>query len=114
VFWVHISLARCRFFPLLIYCVLGTSGQLALGPEVITATLFGSSMESITIGFPDRIALVDEYARLLSFMVGAIVLCLGLLRLGYLDSILSHTVVSSLIFGSLFSLIFFFQNPYLS
>jgi SulP family sulfate permease len=38
-------------------------------------------------------------------MVGAIVLCLGLLRLGYLDSILSHTVVSSLIFGVAISVI---------
>ncbi len=39
----------------------------------------------------------DAVARTLSFVVGAFVLLAGVFRLGFLESVLAHTVVSGLI-----------------
>ena len=77
--------------PLIIYAVLGTSRQLAVGPvamvSLLTATAIGS-FQGLS---------VDQYivyAILLAFLVGAIQFLLGIFRLGFLVNFLSHPVVS--------------------
>ncbi|HBK71474.1 MAG TPA: sodium-independent anion transporter [Flavobacteriaceae bacterium] len=77
--------------PIIIYAILGTSRQLAVGPvamvSLLTATAIGSfgdlSVEQYVM-----------YAILLAFLVGAIQFVLGLFRLGFLVNFLSHPVVS--------------------
>ncbi len=77
--------------PILIYAILGTSRQLAVGPvamvSLLTATAIGS-FEGLSVS--DYIL----YAILLAFLVGAIQFLLGLFRLGFLVNFLSHPVVS--------------------
>ena len=77
--------------PIIIYAILGTSRQLAVGPvamvSLLTATAIGS-FEGLSTS--DYIA----YAILLAFLVGAIQFLLGLFRLGFLVNFLSHPVVS--------------------
>ncbi len=77
--------------PIIIYALLGTSRQLAVGPvamvSLLTATAIGS-FEGLSAS--DYIL----YAILLAFLVGAIQFSLGLFRLGFLVNFLSHPVVS--------------------
>ncbi len=76
--------------PLLVYALLGTSGQLAVGPVAITALLTASAVAPLAEGDPSRYAAL---AALLALLVGAIQLLLGLLRAGVLVSFLSHAVI---------------------
>jgi len=77
--------------PIIIYAILGTSRQLAVGPvamvSLLTATAIGS-FEGLSTS--DYIL----YAILLGFLVGVIQFLLGLFRLGFLVNFLSHPVVS--------------------
>ncbi len=77
--------------PLLIYALLGTSRQLAVGPvamvSLLTATAI-SSFEGITI------EQYIMYAIILAFLVGAIQFLLGIFKLGFLVNFLSHPVIS--------------------
>ncbi len=77
--------------PIIIYALLGTSRQLAVGPvamvSLLTATAIGS-FEGLSTS--DYIV----YVILLAFLVGAIQFLLGLFRLGFLVNFLSHPVVS--------------------
>ncbi len=77
--------------PIIIYALLGTSRQLAVGPvamvSLLTATAIGS-FEGLSAS--DYIL----YAILLAFLVGVIQFLLGLFRLGFLVNFLSHPVVS--------------------
>lgn len=77
--------------PLIIYAVLGTSRQLAVGPVALISLLVASGVGSIAeIGSSSFISL----AILLALMVGTIQLVLGILRLGFLVNFLSHPVIS--------------------
>lgn len=77
--------------PLLIYTLLGTSRQLAVGPvamvSLLTATAIGAFKD---ISIEEYIM----YAIVLALMVGAIQFLLGLFRLGFLVNFLSHPVIS--------------------
>jgi sulfate permease, SulP family len=77
--------------PLVVYGLLGTSGQLAFGPVAIVSLLTASTLAPLANGDPGTyIAL----AGVLAILVGALQLTLGLLRAGRLTSLLSHPVVS--------------------
>ena len=77
--------------PLLIYAVFGTSRQLAVGPVAMVSLLTATAIGAIEgLSMDEYIA----YAIILAFMVGAIQFLLGLFRLGFLVSFLSHPVVS--------------------
>lgn len=77
--------------PLMIYAVLGTSRQLAVGPVAMVSLLTASGVGAIAeIGTEAFLGL----AIALSLMVGVIQLALGLFRLGFLVNLLSHPVVS--------------------
>ena len=77
--------------PLVVYAVLGTSGQLAIGPVAIVSLLTASTLAPLAGGDPSSYVAL---AGLLAVMVGAIQIALGLLRAGRLTASLSHPVVS--------------------
>ncbi|MGH1334711.1 MAG: SulP family inorganic anion transporter [Aureispira sp.] len=77
--------------PQLMYAILGTSRQLGVGPVAMDSLLVAVTVSQFAQAESDQyIAL----AILLAFMVGAIQLLLGLLRLGFLVNFLSHPVIS--------------------
>jgi sulfate permease, SulP family len=83
--------------PLLLYAVFGTSRVLAVGPvavvSLMTATAIG---EHAVAGSPEYWAV----AITLAFLSGAMLLLMGVLRLGFLASFLSHPVISGFITAS--------------
>ncbi len=77
--------------PLVIYAVLGTSRQLAVGPVAMISLLVAAGVGAIAeIGSAAYIQL----AIALALMVGVIQLLMGVFRLGFLVNFLSHPVIS--------------------
>jgi MFS superfamily sulfate permease-like transporter len=77
--------------PPLIAAMFGSSRQLATGPVAVVSLMTAVALEPLaTAGSQGYIA----YAILLAFMVGALQLCLGVLRLGVVVNFLSHPVIS--------------------
>ena len=77
--------------PLIVYAVMGTSKQLAVGPVAMDSLLVASGLAGIAAAGTDRYI---ELALLLAFMTGAIQLTLGLMRMGFLANFLSRPVIS--------------------
>ncbi len=78
--------------PLIIYALLGTSGQLSVGPVAITSLLVFSGVGVLADpGSPRYLQLV----LLLALMVGATKLLLGGLRLGVILNFISHPVLAA-------------------
>jgi len=77
--------------PLIIYALLGTSRQLAVGPVAMVSLLISSGIGAIAeTGTTEFIAL----AILLAFMVGVIQFLMGVFRLGFLVNFLAHPVIA--------------------
>ncbi len=77
--------------PLIIYALLGTSRQLAVGPVALVSLLIGSGVGSlVSPQSPEFIS----YVILLSMMVGVILLLMSIFRLGFLVNFLSHPVLA--------------------
>ena len=77
--------------PLIIYAILGTSRQLAIGPVAMVSLLVASGVGAICeIGSAQFI----NYAILLALMIGIIQLLMGALRLGFLVNLISHPVIA--------------------
>ncbi|MEM9990926.1 MAG: sulfate permease [Bacteroidota bacterium] len=77
--------------PLVVYALLGTSRQLAVGPVAMVALLTASGLgQFATIGTEHFI----ELAISLAFLVGLIQFSMGLFRLGFLVNFLSHPVIA--------------------
>ncbi len=91
--------------PLLLYAVLGTSRQLAVGPVAIISLLVGAAVGEIAT--PETTEYV-HYAVLLALLVGVMQFLMGALRVGALVKFLSHPVVSG--FTSAASLIIGFSQ----
>lgn len=83
--------------PLLLYAVLGSSRVLAVGPvavvSLMTATAIGDLAQASSPGY-------WTLAITLAFLSGAMLLLMGLLRLGFLANFLSHPVISGFITAS--------------
>lgn len=77
--------------PVLLYAVLGTSRQLAVGPVAMVSMLVASGVGAIA---GDNPAAYLSAAVMLSLMVGGMQLLMGVARLGFLTSFLSHPVLS--------------------
>lgn len=77
--------------PLIIYALLGTSRQLAVGPvamvSLITASSIGLLAESGSTAY-------IQMAITLALLVGVIQVLLGVFKLGFLVNFLSHPVIS--------------------
>ncbi|MCB0690389.1 MAG: solute carrier family 26 protein [Saprospiraceae bacterium] len=77
--------------PLIIYAILGTSRQLAVGPVAMVALLIASGVGSLAAaGSPEYLG----YAILLALMVGVIQTSMGVFKLGFLVNFLSHPVIA--------------------
>lgn len=83
--------------PILLYALLGTSRALAVGPvaviSLLTAATLGNIAAQGTMGYAAA-------ALTLAFLSGAILLAMGLFRLGFLANFLSHPVISGFITAS--------------
>lgn len=83
--------------PIVLYAIFGTSRALAVGPvavvSLMTAAAVGQVAEAGTIGY----ALA---ALTLAFLSGAILLAMGVFRLGFLANFLSHPVIAGFITAS--------------
>ena len=83
--------------PIILYAIFGTSRALAVGPvavvSLMTAAAIGQIAETGTMGY--AIA-----ALTLAFLSGAILLIMGVFRLGFLANFLSHPVIAGFITAS--------------
>ncbi len=78
-------------FPLILYALFGSSRQLAVGPVAIMSLLVFAGVSPLAQpGSEKYVSLV----LLLSLMVGAIQLCMGMIRGGWIVNFLSHAVIS--------------------
>ncbi len=77
--------------PLLLYGLLGTSRQLAVGPVAMVALLIASGLEGLAD--PGSVEYV-QLAILLALLVGIMQLVMGLTGMGYLVNFLAHPVVA--------------------
>lgn len=83
--------------PLVAYAVFGTSRVLAVGPVAVV-----SLMTAAAIGGLGLVAVADKVAAAvtLAFLSGAILLLMGVFRLGFLANFLSHPVIAGFITAS--------------
>lgn len=77
--------------PLVVYALMGTSRQLAVGPVAMVSLLVAAGVAPLAAGDPDRYI---QLALLLALMVGALQVAMGLLRFGFLTNFLSHPVLA--------------------
>lgn len=77
--------------PLIIYAMLGTSRQLAVGPVAMVSLLVAAGVAPLAGG--DMTQYIG-LALLLSLMIGALQVGLGLIRAGFLTNFLSHPVLA--------------------
>ena len=83
--------------PLVIYAVFGTSRTLAVGPVAVASLMTAAAVGEIAArGTPEYLGA----AILLAFLSGAMLLLMGVLRLGFLANFLSHPVISGFITAS--------------
>ncbi|QHE75054.1 SulP family inorganic anion transporter [Hydrogenophaga sp. PBL-H3] len=83
--------------PLLLYAVFGTSRVLAVGPVAVVSLMTAAAIgQHAAAGTPEYWAV----AITLAFLSGALLLLMGLLRLGFLANFLSHPVISGFISAS--------------
>lgn len=92
----HIGL-YASIAPLLLYAIFGTSRVLAVGPVAVVSLMTAAAIgEHAQAGSPHYWAV----AITLAFLSGVMLLVMGLLRLGFLASFLSHPVISGFITAS--------------
>ena len=77
--------------PLMVYALLGSSRQLAVGPVAIVSLL---SLSGISKLAPTSSAEFIALAALLALLVGVIQAVLGLIGAGFITNFLSHAVIS--------------------
>ncbi len=77
--------------PMAVYALFGSSRHMSVGPVAMAALLVASGVAPLANGDPERYVTI---AVLLSALVGAIQLLLGLLRAGFLVNLLSHPVLA--------------------
>jgi len=77
--------------PLIVYALLGTSRQLAVGPVAMMSLLTVAGVSKLAEPMSEQYV---GYVLLLSLMIGAIQLLMGVLRLGFVVNFLSHPVIS--------------------
>jgi SulP family sulfate permease len=83
--------------PQLVYAVMGTSRQLAVGPAAMDSLIVASGVGALAaMGTENFIAL----AVMLAFLVGLFQFLFGLFRLGFLVNFLSRPVISGFTSGS--------------
>ncbi|MFZ4759473.1 MAG: SulP family inorganic anion transporter, partial [Burkholderiaceae bacterium] len=83
--------------PLIAYAAFGSSRVLAVGPAAVTSLMTAAAIGATAgAGLHTQVAM----AITLAFISGAMLLAMGLFRLGFLASFLSHPVISGFITAS--------------
>ena len=88
--------------PLVLYALFGTSSTLAVGPVAIISLMTASAIAGMSgadgaaLSTPEMLAA----ALLLAFLSGAMLIAMGLLRLGVLVNFISHPVISGFMTAS--------------
>ena len=77
--------------PLALYALLGSSRHLAVGPVAMVSLLVASGVGALAGAGTAEYAI---YAVILAAMVGVMQLAMGVFRLGFLVTLLSHPVIS--------------------
>jgi len=83
--------------PIIAYAVFGTSKALAVGPVAVISLMTLTAAGKVA---PAGSAEFIAAALILAFLSGAILIAMGVLRLGFLANLLSHPVVSGFITAS--------------
>lgn len=79
------------WIPLVIYAVMGSCKQLAIGPEALLAVLLGSLLDKYDEADAIRIA------HLMALVVGVISLIFGSVRFGFMHNVISRWVLAGFI-----------------
>eukprot|EP01120_Amphizonella_sp_Union-15-10_P010865 TRINITY_DN4503_c0_g1_i1.p1 TRINITY_DN4503_c0_g1~~TRINITY_DN4503_c0_g1_i1.p1 ORF type:complete len:652 (-),score=114.26 TRINITY_DN4503_c0_g1_i1:35-1990(-) len=77
--------------PLFVYTIFGTSKQMSIGPDAL-----GSLLVGVTLAESEKILTEDEkviVAHALAFVTGLFLFTLGLLRVGFVDNVLSRPLL---------------------
>lgn len=77
--------------PQVVYALMGTSRQLAVGPAAMDSLLVAAGLGTVAVAGSDRYI---ELALLLALMMGGLQLLLGTFRLGFLAHFISKPVIS--------------------
>ena len=77
--------------PQIVYAVLGTSRQLAVGPVAMDSLLVAAGLGTLSIVDPSQ---YNQMAILLALLMGAIQFSLGLFKMGFIVYFLSKPVIS--------------------
>lgn len=80
--------------PLLVYAVFGTSRALAVGPVAVVALMTAAAAGAVA---PAGSAEFHAAALWIALLSGGLMLAMGVLRLGFVASFLSHPVISGFI-----------------
>jgi SulP family sulfate permease len=83
--------------PIIAYALFGTSRTLAVGPVAVISLMTLTAASAVA---PPGSAQFIAAALVLAFMSGAMLIAMGVLRLGFLANLLSHPVVSGFITAS--------------
>ncbi|MBO9467902.1 sulfate permease [Tropicibacter sp. R15_0] len=83
--------------PLVAYAIFGTSRALAVGPVAVVSLMTAAAIGNLGLSDPAQVVLA---AVTLAFMSGAILLAMGVLKLGFLANFLSHPVIAGFITAS--------------
>jgi hypothetical protein len=83
------------FMPLLGYAIFGSSSHLAVGPVSVICVLVSIQLGDLRVPADERPAV----AALLAALVGALLVLLGGVRLGFVQHLLSHAVLSGFMSG---------------
>ncbi|XP_008780888.2 sulfate transporter 1.3-like [Phoenix dactylifera] len=89
----------CSFVPPLIYAVMGSSRDIAIGPVAVVSLLLGTLIQNEV----DPVTEKAEYIRLAftaTFFAGITQAALGFLRLGFLIEFLSHAAIVGFMGGA--------------
>ena len=68
---------------------------MSVGPEALCAILTGTTLASV-----DDLDEREALCGVLTFMVGGFTFLFGILRLGFIDSVLSRPLISAFVLGS--------------
>lgn len=79
------------FLPLVVYGILGTGRQLAVGPVAVLSLLTASSIAQFK---PASAEEYIAYALAITILSGCIQIVIGVLRLGFVVNFISHAVLS--------------------
>ncbi|MDX1589715.1 MAG: sulfate permease [Oleiphilaceae bacterium] len=83
--------------PLVLYALLGTSQSLSVGPVALIALMTATTLGPL---FPSGSSEYLAGAVILACLTGAMLVVMGLLRMGFLANFLSHPVISGFITAS--------------